>query len=140
MTSSPHVRVVLGLLVLLLSAPSYAQQRSTVPSVDAGAGECTVDFTVVDTNGKPVPGALLRMSADYGFLGMNGLDVEVRTNDDGKARFEGLPEKPDGVLFVQARSAHLYGVAASDPRDGCQIQHAIIMVQAGSAPAANSAD
>ena len=63
-----------------------------VPSIDAGLGPCTVDFTVTDSQRKPIYNAKISVRIKYGFLGLRRIDLEIGTNSNGKARFTGLPE------------------------------------------------
>ena len=117
------------MLVALLTGPVAVAQSPVpnMPTVDADSGPCSVTFTVLDGHGGPVKGAIIRMDADYGFLGLHNLDIEMRTGPDGRARFVGLPDKSDGVLYFEATNGSLRGIAVSDPRDACDIGHAIIM-------------
>ena len=127
----PGLPFVICMLALALCCPALWGQAGNppqrVPTVDADAGECAMEFTVRDGRGGPVEGALIRLNADYGFMGMHELDLEVRTNAGGRARFEGLPDKTDGVLFFEASSGQLRGIAVADPQDGCNVLHAIIL-------------
>ncbi len=67
------------------------QAKSDVPALKAGLGTCAVDFVVKDGDGKPVYQATIHSKIRYGALSVKRMDVEISTNDDGKARIEGLP-------------------------------------------------
>jgi len=64
-----------------------------VPTISGGMGPCTADFTVVDSSNKPIYNAKIHLTLAYGFMNKNTTDLEIGTNSDGRARFEGLPEK-----------------------------------------------
>src|SRR5690348_17649107 len=88
----------IAILALLTGRASFSQQQPAadqqkVPSLNGGAGPCSVDFTISDPNGKPLLDAKVRVHISYGFLGKRTLDLEIGTNTAGKARLEGLPSK-----------------------------------------------
>jgi len=87
----------LGLLAAFaLCLPGYqprAASPADVPTVSGGMGPCTADFTVLDAASKPVYDARIHVKLKYGFMSKRDTDLEVGTNSDGKARFEGLPDK-----------------------------------------------
>jgi len=98
-------RAILRTAVILLSVlcclpVAHAQAAppvdpKTIPVIDGGIGPCSADFTVTDSKGAPVYDAQVRVHVAYRFLSAHKLDLEVGTNAAGKARFTGLPEKPD---------------------------------------------
>ncbi len=100
-----------------------------VPVVDGEAGPCSVEFTVTNGAGRRIYGAQITVHIEYGFLGLQRLDLEVGTNVAGLARFEGLPESTDGVLFFRAKKGSLRGYAFYYPNHQCQAKHAIIMTR-----------
>ena len=56
-------------------------------------GPCTADFTITHSADKPIYNAKIHVAIAYGFMSKRKTDLEVGTNADGKARFEGLPDK-----------------------------------------------
>ncbi len=84
--------VLFVLLLLAACGPVFAADIP-VPSIDAGLGPCTVDFTVTDANQEPIYDAKITVRVKYGFLGLRKIDLEIGTNSNGKARFTGLPTK-----------------------------------------------
>jgi hypothetical protein len=68
-------------------------QDVALPTVDAGLGPCSVDFTVTDKVHKPVYTAMIRGKFKYGFWGLRSMDLIVFTNPNGHARVVGLPTK-----------------------------------------------
>lgn len=107
--------------------PLGAFGQSAVPTVDGGAGPCSVELTATDTNGAPVSNAQIAVHIEYGFLGAHKLDLQVATGSHGKARFVGLPEKTDSALFFEATKGALRGVATDDPNTECEARHGIYM-------------
>ena len=117
---------------LVASVPLYAQANSksdakTIPVIDGGIGPCSADFTVNDASGAPVYDAKIRVHIEYGFMSLHKLDLEVGTNNDGKARFEGLPAKTKRGLLFQAEQGDREGSAFDDPANTCKAQLAIAL-------------
>lgn len=118
----------LALNLLFAGATLASQQQVPVPQVDAGLGPCTVTFTVSQGNSKPLFNAEISVKISYGLMGMKKMDLKVGTNNEGKARFVGLPEKvhnPPLAFVVQAE-----GLAKSVnywPSVKCQARYSIVM-------------
>lgn len=88
--------------IVLLSAflvQAAGESKSEVPVLKAGVGTCAADFVVSDANGKPVYLATIHARIRYGALNVKRMDVEVSTNDEGKARIEGLPNKARPIVY-----------------------------------------
>ena len=115
--------VVVGLHSMVLS-----QQGPPTPVISADLGSCSVQFTVKDGSGKPVAGATLRVRIAYGFMGVRKLDLETSTNNEGKARFEGMPGNLKKALFFHASKDKLAGTAFYDAAKNCAAEHTIVML------------
>jgi hypothetical protein len=118
------------LIALLLVAPTLAQTPNpkSIPVIDGGIGSCTADFTITDTDGKPVYLAKIKVHIAYGFLSAHKLDLEVSTNVDGKARFTGLPNRlKRGGLYFEASEGDRTGEAFDDPAKTCQAQFPVTL-------------
>jgi hypothetical protein len=100
-----------------------------VPVVDGDAGPCSVVFTVTTGKGAPIYNAKLKVHVAYGFLGMRKLDLEVGTNVDGKARFQGLPRRLDHALHFLGSKDDLEGSAFYDPTSECDAMHRIVLLK-----------
>ncbi len=113
-------------LALFVSLPLTAQTTQpdphSVPSIDAAIGSCTADFTITDTNNKPVYNAKINVRIAYGTWSIRKLDLEVATNVDGKARFTGLPNKLKRNLFFEASQGDLQAEAVDDVNKTCTAQ------------------
>jgi hypothetical protein len=115
------------LACVLMASPAPGQKP--VPVVDGEAGPCSVEFIALDSNGKSVYGARITVHIEFGFLGLKELDLQVTTNADGIARFEGLPDETESVLFFEAFTESLKGVAVFNPSYKCSGRHSIYMAQ-----------
>jgi len=133
------LKIVL-LLALLVPVPSLAQTPDphAIPSVDAGINSCSADFTITDEAGKPVYAAQIKVHIAYGFGSFHKLDLEVITNVDGKARFNGLPNRlKKGGLYFEASESDRTGEAFDDPSKTCQAQFPITLRKPLTAAAPN---
>ena len=120
--------VFLGLAAWVSSSPTPAEVQ--VPVIKADVGTCTADFTVKDNENKPIYDAKIRVSIRYGFMGQKKTDLEIGTNSDGKARFEGLPDprkKPRGPFEYQIRSGELTKTVVQDPLVQCDAKFDVVM-------------
>src|SRR5437660_10704930 len=129
-----------GLLALicstLLLSPSLVAQTSQpaatknpIPVINGELGSCSVEFTVTYASGQPVSDAKIRVHIAYGFLSIRKLDLEVGSNNEGKARFEGLPEKVKRPLEFRASQGKREGAAVVDPAKRCKAEHTILLTQ-----------
>ena len=94
--------------------------------MDGGSGPCSLDLTVLGSDGKPVYAATVKVHIAYGFGGFHKLDLQAGTNQDGKVRFTGLPDrvKRPPLEFHASKDA-LEGVATDDPTTECQAKHEV---------------
>jgi hypothetical protein len=103
------------------------KSKQGVPSLDAEAGPCSVEMTVMDGSDEPVYAATIRVRVSYGFLGVRRVDLEIGTNGEGKARFVGLPQDADRILYFRASKGGLKGVAAHSTGQNCEARHLIVL-------------
>jgi len=119
---------VLALSLFFSVAGAAAKQQIPVPQVDAGIGPCMVDFSVSQSDNKPLYNAEIAVKIAYGFMGMKKMDLKVGTNSEGKARFVGLPEKvhnPPLAFVVSAEG--LTKTVNYWPRVRCRARYSVIM-------------
>ena len=96
--------------------------------MDGEAGPCSLDLTVTDTGGKPVFAALIKVHIEYGFGGFHKLDLSVYSNNDGKAKFIGLPDKiHKPPIEFRARKDEAAGLAIYDPAADCHAHRDIVL-------------
>jgi hypothetical protein len=119
------MKIVSCFILLMSFSAAQAPDPRSVPSVDAGLGECSADFTINDVENKPVYAAKVKVHIAYGFLSARKLDLEVGTNVDGKARVSGLPERLKKGLFFEASEGDRSGNAFDDPSKTCKAQFTI---------------
>jgi len=124
------------LILALLLTPARAQtpDPKSIPVIDGGLGPCTADFTITDTDNKPIYLAKIKVHIAYGFMSARKLDLEVSTNVDGKARFTGLPDRTKRGLFFDADEGERTGTAFDDPSKTCQAQFPITLRKPTTAP------
>jgi hypothetical protein len=99
-----------------------------VPIIDANAGPCSVELTVTDITDKPVYAATVRVHISYGLTGMRKTDLEIGTNVDGKAKFVGLPQDSDELLYFRASKGRLIGRTVHSTEKECTA-HAFIVLR-----------
>jgi hypothetical protein len=116
-------------LFLLTSGSGLAADPKSIPVVDGGLGSCSAEFTITDTTGQPVYAATLQVHIAYGLMGLHKMDLQVGTNADGKARFEGLPDRIKQGLFFRASEGNREGSAFDDPGKTCKASFAIALRQ-----------
>ena len=106
--------------LLVAGVQSLAGNPADVSSVSAGLGPCTADFTVVDSSNKPVFDAKVHIKFKYGFMSKKDTEMEVGTNNDGKAHVEGLPSKlKKPPLEYTIQSGGLTQTVTNDPAADC---------------------
>ena len=119
---------ILGLAAWASASPTPAEVQ--VPVIKGDVGTCTADFTIKNDDNKPVYDAKIRVSIRYGFMGQRKTALEIGTNSDGKARFEGLPDtrkKPKGPFEYQIRSGELTKTVVQDPLVQCDAKFDVVM-------------
>ena len=110
------------------SAVPVQQTAEKIPIMDGGAGPCSVEFTVLGRDGKPVYAATVKVHIAYGFAGAHKLDLEAGTNSDGKLKFIGLPARVHRPpLEFHASKDSIEGLATYDPAAECQAKHDITL-------------
>jgi hypothetical protein len=110
--------------------PAQPQQPDDIPVTDGTSGPCSIEFTVTDSDGKPVYAARIDFHLAYGAFGAHKLDMGVYTNAQGKAKFTGIPAKVrKPPVEFNAKKDDLVGVATMDPATECQAKHDIVMAK-----------
>jgi hypothetical protein len=118
--------LVLG---LCLGGWAFARPKEVaVPAVNASLGPCSADFTVSQSTHQPLYNAQISVSIAYGLLGMKKMDLQIGTNSQGKARFEGLPPKVHNppLTFVVKHKGRTKNVDYW-PQVRCHAQYSVIM-------------
>jgi hypothetical protein len=133
-----HAVFVCALLTLgvVLAVAAQSQQPAPspkpddIPVTDGTSGPCSIEFSVTDSDGKPVYAARIDVHLAYGAFGAHKLDMGVYTNMQGKARFTGIPAKvKKPPVEFNAKKDDLVGVATMDPGTECQAKHDIVMAR-----------
>ena len=111
--------------------PAQPQQPDDIPVTDGTSGPCSIEFSVTDSDGKPVYAARIDVHLAYGAFGAHKLDMSVYTNAQGKAKFTGIPAKVKRPpIEFNAKKDDLVGLATMDPATECQAKHDIILTKA----------
>jgi hypothetical protein len=120
-----------SLLFAAQSQPTAQPQKpDDIPVTDGTSGPCSIEFSVTDSEGKPVYAARIDVHMAYGAFGAHKLDMGVYTNAQGKARFTGIPAKiRKPPLEFSAKKDDLVGAATMDPATECQAKHDIVMAK-----------
>jgi hypothetical protein len=122
---------LLGVAALLLTAAignALGASPDEVPVINGNLGPCTVDFTILDSSDKPIYDAKIRVTILYGFMNKRKSDLEIGTNGDGKARFEGLPDKvKKPPLEFKVSSGDLAKTVKHDPASDCHPKFTIAL-------------
>jgi hypothetical protein len=128
---SPHQSTAKGQATPPSQQSAQPQKPEDIPVTDGTSGPCSIDFSVTDSDGKPVYAARIDVHLAYGAFGAHKLDMGVYTNAEGKARFVGIPAKVrrPPVEFT-AKKDDLVGAATMDPATECQARHDIVMAKA----------
>lgn len=114
--------------VVVRAGGLLAEKPPDVPAVNGGLGPCTADFTVTDNSNKPLYDAKIHVTILYGFMNKRKQDLEVGSNSDGKARFEGLPNKlKKKPLEFQVRSGQQTKSVAIDPETDCHANSTVVL-------------
>ncbi len=79
---------------LFAGVAAGAQAKPGAPTVSAGVGSCSADFTVENGNHKPIYDAKIDLTFQYGFWGLHKTTLEAYTGSNGEAKFKGLPRTP----------------------------------------------
>jgi hypothetical protein len=110
--------------------PAPSPKPDDIPVTDGTSGPCSIEFSVTDSDGKPVYAARIDVHLAYGAFGAHKLDMGVYTNTQGKARFTGIPAKvKKPPVEFNAKKDDLVGVATMDPGTECQAKHDIVMAR-----------
>lgn len=123
-----HTILVLSISLLLAASMHASQQSVPVPQVNADLGSCTVDFTVSQAANQPLYNAEISVKIAYGFMGVKKMELNVGTNNEGKARFVGLPDKvhnPPLTFVVKAKG--LSKTVNYWPSVKCKARYDVIM-------------
>src|SRR5258708_10187800 len=125
--------LILGVALVIAAQaqqPVQPQKPDDIPVTDGTSGPCSIEFSVTDSDGKPLYATRIDVHMAYGAFVAHKLHMGVYTNAQGKARFTGIPAKVrKPPIEFNAKKDDLVGVAAMDPATECQAKHDIVMVK-----------
>lgn len=116
-----------GVSLLILSSAALSAEEPKVPVVDGQIGQCSADFTVKDSEDKPIYDAKIAVMIRHGFLGLHKTELQVGTNSDGKARVAGLPERVKRTLKFEITSGGNSKTISVDTSEKCDSTFEVIL-------------
>ena len=122
--------ILLGFVLVIFCYASAQAPAGTPPAtmIDGGAGQCSLELTVLMPDGKPAAAADVKVHIAYGFGGFHKLDLEAGASQDGKVKFTGLPARVRRPpLEFRATKDKLTAIAKYDPTTECQAQHSVTL-------------
>jgi hypothetical protein len=126
---SARVTGTAAFLVFFCAGPALAGQAPTppVPTISASLGNCSADFLVKDGQNRPIYDVKIDVTFHYGFLNLHKESLEVFTNSDGKARFEGLPNYVKKPLEFRLQYHDRQKTVVDDLNSTCKASEPIIL-------------
>lgn len=111
-------------LLLALALPAIAADG---PKISADLGSCSADFHVVDGAGKPIYNARIHTLIRSGAFGIHKLDLEIRTDSDGRASIINLPEVPKRPITFDVSNGTATTTLPYDPTQQCQAKFEVTL-------------
>jgi hypothetical protein len=103
-----------------ISAVAAIAVEEEIPIVSAEIGKCSVQFTVRDSEKKPLYNAKIRAVIRYGLMNMRKVSIEVGTNSDGKAQVSGLPYSPKKEFAFEITSGNFLKIVTGTQSQKCE--------------------
>ncbi len=111
-------------VLVLFSVPVIA---ADAPKISADLGSCSADFHVVDAADKPIYNARIHTLVRSGAFGMHKLDLEIRTDSDGRASIINLPEVPKRPITFDVSNGSTTATLPYDPTQKCKANFEVIL-------------
>jgi hypothetical protein len=115
------------LIPLLFAASTFPLAANDIPNISADAGPCSVDFTVQDGSHKPIYDAKIKVLVRYGFMSLRKIELEIGTNNDGKARLEGLPSRSKKPMEFRISHGQQTKTIEYDPSARCNANYTVTL-------------
>jgi hypothetical protein len=119
--------VAVSLLFPLGAAAAIADQKPEVPVINGMVGSCSANFTVTDSEKKPIYNAKINVIIRYGFLGLHKSELQIGTNSEGRARVTGLPDKVKKPLEFRISSGSLSKTVLVNPTEKCDSSVEVVL-------------
>ena len=127
MRGAMNIQSKLFLIPLLVAAFAFPLSANDVPNISADVGPCSVDFTVEDAAHKPIYDAKINVIVRYGFMSMRKIELEIGTNNDGKARLLGLPSRSKKPLEFRVSHGQQTKNVEYDPLVRCNATYTVTL-------------
>ncbi len=111
-------------LLLLVSISAIAADS---PKISADLGSCSADFHVVDGAGTPIYNARIHTLVRSGAFGIHKLDLEIRTDSDGRASIINLPEVPKRPITFDVSNGSATTTMPYDPTQQCKAKFEVTL-------------
>ena len=113
--------------LVLLFALSLPAMAADAPKISADLGSRSADFHVVDASGKPIYNSRIHTLIRYGAFGWHKLDLEIRTDSDGRASIIKLPEVPKRPITFDVSNGSASTTLPYDPTQQCQAKFEVTL-------------
>lgn len=110
------------LFLLFVSSVAFA---ADAPKISADLGSCSANFHVLDATGKPIYNARIHTLVRSGAFGFHKLDLEIRTDSDGRATIVGLPELPKRPITFDISNGTQTSSVAFEPDKQCLAKYEV---------------
>jgi hypothetical protein len=85
-----HSALIALLFVLTLNGDKHEKSETAIPTASANVGSCGADFHVMETSSDGVADAIISVTIPAEPGKRKTRTLEVRTDKNGRARFQGL--------------------------------------------------
>jgi hypothetical protein len=109
-------------LMVAMVAPALAADS---PEISADLGSCSADFHVMDGEGKPIYNARIHTLIRSGAFAIRKLDLEIRTDSDGRASIINLPEVPKRPITFDVSHDAKSSSVAFEPDKQCKAKYEV---------------
>jgi hypothetical protein len=113
--------------LLVTFATAIADEKPEVPVINGMVGSCSVNFTVTDSDKKPIYNAKIDVIIRYGFRGFHKSELQIGTNSEGKARVIGLPDKVKKPLEFRVSSGTLSKTVPVNTTEKCDSSVEVVL-------------
>ncbi len=121
--------IVIAIVLVALAAFAQAPASQTPPAaaneISADLGSCSADFKVTDLPGKPIYNAKITVQIKYGFMGKRKLDLEARTDANGKVKFVKMPAEARRPITFKIASGENTAEVSYDPATTCDATYVV---------------
>ncbi len=108
--------------MIAMVIPAFAAEP---PKISADLGSCSADFHVTDADNKPIYNARVHTLIRSGAFAIRKLDLEIRTDADGRASIINLPEVPKRPITFDVSNESKSSSVAFEPDKQCRAKYEV---------------